>query len=204
MVVQDTFKELVKDTIAPIFKKEGFKKSGNYFYKKINEELGWCFHIQLDQKGNTKVDLEFTFNVSIFVPLVYQALGNDLPKFPKVEQGVYERRITELRNVKGGYWYRLNNEYIDIIKLKELIISHITTYIFLYFHDLSDVKSVIQALENQTRFENRHHLAAMHTYYGDRNKGKQLLFNIYEEKDWDAAKEYTLSVCERLNVDLFS
>ncbi|TSI02589.1 DUF4304 domain-containing protein [Lysinibacillus sp. BW-2-10] len=128
MTVQNLLKEIVKDTITPILKSEGFKKSGNKFYKEVNDDLGWCIELQTDRRINSKKELVFTFNFGVFVPAVYKVFyALDLPIIPTTSDCVESFRISTLRGHRD-VWYRLNLDYIDLQRFRDTLKKHITQF----------------------------------------------------------------------------
>ncbi len=106
MIMQEVFKQLIKDEIAPLFKENGFKKKGNNFAKTFSD-FAWTVNFQ-SSKWNTKEEVEFTINTGIFTDKLF-GIGyrEEPPKFPTEINSVLRHRISKLKK-EEDYWYKIN------------------------------------------------------------------------------------------------
>jgi hypothetical protein len=140
---------IIKNIVAPIFKRLGFKKSGTNFYRKTDDIIQ-VFNFQ---KNSMNIGNSFSFvgNIGFIEPETYLKLWKTdcLPKFPKCTDALIKFRLGEITHDGLDYWYNLRNDNRSetlIIQLqKDLII-----------------------LENL--FENHKTLLSLEKYFSDRTK----------------------------------
>jgi hypothetical protein len=200
--LQDILKEIVKDTISPLFKERGFKKKGNNFAK-ILPDLAWTVNIQ-SYKGNTKDDVQFTINTGIYIDQLFGTYYLTVPPpFPRENYSVLRQRITELKNMPDK-WYKLTPT-TDIEEIKKLIISDIEDIIFPYFDQMQTIDDVIQEMERnekQRSYESPHILTILYQTFGYYDKAKKRMYNVYLNSDLESQKEYTKELAERLGIEM--
>lgn len=63
--MQEVLKDVIKEAIAPLFKKEGFMRRGNNFAR-ITPNFSVTANIQAS-KWNTQDEIEFCFNTGIYM-----------------------------------------------------------------------------------------------------------------------------------------
>ena len=102
---QEKFNNVVKEGIAPILKKNNFKKKGLNFYKDLGD-IGHAIKIQKD-KWNSKDEVRFTLNIGIFSKPYWFAkynYDNEIPHptFPQEPVSIVRKRIGD---IKYGYDY---------------------------------------------------------------------------------------------------
>jgi hypothetical protein len=117
--LQKELDQIIKDAITPLLKTKGFKKQGRNFFKDLGE-IGWCFNIQSSLYSHQE-NVNFTFNVGIFVPSAYEIYYNEpIPKFPKEYHCIVRKRISELKDVSKEAWYSYNENVISDKLFKQL------------------------------------------------------------------------------------
>ena len=129
------FEIIVKEIVAPIFQRFGFKKSGNNFYREASG-IGQAFNIQQSQ-WNSKDNKTFVFNLGLIDKEIYTEIYNkEPPKFPKEYDWEIRLRLGHLMN-KGDKWYDLN-KWTDLTKLKIEIKVDIEAYVIPFFEKFSE------------------------------------------------------------------
>jgi len=101
-----TLKSLVNETIAPLLKTLGFKKSGYNFYREA-EEIGVSINLQ-QSKWNSAEAKQFTINVGLVHKEIFRTMcSKELTKFPKEYDCLISTRLSHLKHEKDN-WYELN------------------------------------------------------------------------------------------------
>ncbi|MFB7142840.1 DUF4304 domain-containing protein [Gottfriedia sp. NPDC056225] len=179
MSKQNELNELIKETIAPLFKAKGFKKKGKNFAK-LFPDFAWTVNIQ-SSKWNTKNEVEFLFNTGIYCDKVYTTLdGLKSPIFPLELYSMLRLRISDIKNIREN-WYKISDK-TDIEEIKKQVESDIVNVIFPYFEQYQNVEDIINVLETmdeQGEFECPHHLILLYHYYGYPEKAQKRMEVVY-------------------------
>ncbi|NQX65651.1 DUF4304 domain-containing protein [Paenibacillus alba] len=105
MKMQDVLKQIVKETIAPLFKVEGFKKQGNNFAY-VCSDFSATVNIQ-SSKWNTEDEVEFFFNTGIYIDKLFGTVHlYPKPSFPMEIDSVLRIRGTELTKKYDKFCYK--------------------------------------------------------------------------------------------------
>ncbi len=110
--VQDVFKELLRDRIAPALRDLGFKGSGQKF--SLPTEGFWASLAFQKSQWSDAASLEFTINLTVVGKTVWETLREErsyLPASPsgntRFGQGVWQSRIGKLMPGGLDYWWKL-------------------------------------------------------------------------------------------------
>lgn len=204
--MQDVFKQILKETIAPLLKKHRFKKKGNNFVRTFSG-FSWTINVQ-SSSWNTSEDVAFTINTGISVESLYGTYYQDEPpKFQLEVDSVMRLRISELKSTSDQHediWYKLTSVTIlddltEQIKqdIEKIIIPH-----FQRFHSLQDVIQGLKKREVQGYYENPHVLAVLYLECGDREAAKERLKNVYAECETDEERADTKNFAKRLGYEV--
>ena len=200
MTMQQMLKNIIKDSIAPIFKAKGFKKRGNNFAKDCGE-FALTVNIQ-SSRWNTADEVEFTINTGIFTDKLFGTFYDFAPpQFPTEVNSVLRQRITEMKNMPD-HWYKLSSDS-NIEELKKQIKADIETVIFPYFEQFITIEDVIREMEkNEVRGikETPHFLTILYHAYGRTGEAKERIKEYYKWAEYDSQKEYTKQLAERLGI----
>lgn len=200
MTMQQMLKEIIKETIAPLYKAKGFKKRGNNFAKDCGE-FALTVNIQ-SSRWNTADEVEFTINTGIFTDKLFGTFYDFAPpQFPTEVNSVLRQRITELKNIPD-HWYKLSSD-TNIEELKKQIEADIETVIFSYFERFNSIDDVIKEMEQyeeQGKYETPHFLTILYHAYGYSDKAKKRIKESYKRAEYDSQKEYTKELAERLGI----
>jgi hypothetical protein len=198
--MQQMLKEIIKETIAPLFKAKDFKKRGNNFAKDCGE-FALTVNIQ-SSRWNTPEEVESTINTGIFTEKLFGTFYDFAPpQFPTEVNSVLRQRITELKNMPD-HWYKLNSDS-NIEELKKQIKADIETVIFPYFEQFNGIEDVIKEMENneeQGIKETPHFLTILYHAYGYSDKAEKRIKESYMRAEYDSQKEYTKELAERLGI----
>jgi hypothetical protein len=199
--MQNVLKEIIKDTIAPLFKAKGFKKKGNNFAKTFSD-FAWVVNIQ-NSKWNTKEEIEFTFNTGIFTDKLFGTFYEiEPPQFPTEIYSVLRLRVTELKKMPDE-WYKIT-PITNIEELKSKIQSDIENVLFPHFEQFQTIENVIkemEKLEEQGRFECPHFLTILYQSYGYNKEAQCRISKMYSELI-EPQKEFTKELAERLGLNV--
>ncbi|UPO90103.1 DUF4304 domain-containing protein [Niallia sp. Man26] len=198
MIMQEVFKQLIKDEIAPLFKENGFKKKGNNFAKTFSD-FAWTVNIQ-SSKWNTKEEVEFTINTGIFTDKLF-GIGyrEKPPKFPTEINSVLRHRISKLKN-EQDYWYKINLSS-DLEKVKQEVSSDIESLVFPYFEKFQTIEDVMQEMkreESQDSYSDLE-LTILYQVYGYYKEAQERIIKAYNESSY---KSYIREVADQLNLSI--
>ncbi len=134
------FNFIIKNIISPIYSLEGFKKSGNNFYRVINQ-IGQAFGIGQSQ-WNTKDEKKFWFEIGLIDSESYTEIYNKpIPKFPKSYQCNIRFRFPEE--------YNLSQNDTDFQQIQKKIKMDIEEEIIPYYKKYSNFETLIEIFEDQ-------------------------------------------------------
>ncbi|MBH5316492.1 DUF4304 domain-containing protein [Paenibacillus sp. GSMTC-2017] len=203
MTMQDVLKQIIKETIAPLLKKEGFRKQGNNFVKAFSEYSA-TLNIQ-SSKWNTRNEAEFCFNTGIYVDKLFGTVFlYQQPSFPLEVNSVL--RITSAELSKNNSWYRLTKD-TDIQQLKLTITKDICEHIVPHFHQFENIHDVIKIMELREKegfYENPHYLTVLYYSIGNMEKAQQRMTSVFHETKLDTQMEFTRELANRLGLQVTS
>lgn len=115
-------KLILKECIHPKLKSEGFKKSGNTFYR-VRGELIDVVNVQFG-RSNTKDYSYFTYNIKIAMPSFYERFNMHYEK--NFDCQIIEYRVGDIICFMNNlypieYWYKIGNQGLDMEILNGLI-----------------------------------------------------------------------------------
>ncbi|GGG59370.1 DUF4304 domain-containing protein [Paenibacillus radicis (ex Gao et al. 2016)] len=199
MTTQNVLKQIVKETIAPLFKAAGFKKQGNNFAQ-VCSDFSATVNIQ-SSKWNTQDEAEFFFNTGIYIEELFGTV-HLYPKstFPMEIDSVLRIRGTEL--TKNDSWYSLTTD-TNVEQLKRMIMKDITEYILPHlrqFESINDVIRVMELREKDGVYDNPHHLTVLYCSIGDLEKARARMARVYNELKLDSQKEFAIGLANRLGL----
>ncbi|MBP9675003.1 MAG: DUF4304 domain-containing protein [Bacteriovoracaceae bacterium] len=141
---QERFNAIIKDCMAPLLKKNGFKKKGTKFTRE-DEDLIYIVKTYKSQ-WNTKEELDFRIEWGLEIKEEKKKPG--LPFYGEVLQGdLYDfTKDAELQ------WFHLKHENIDLSlndkKVKETIYYNLDSKIIPFLFSFHFIQDVITLLEN--------------------------------------------------------
>lgn len=204
--MQDVVKQILKETIAPLFKKHRFKKKGNNFVRTFSG-FSWTINVQ-SSSWNTSEDVAFTINTGISVESLYGTYYQDEPpKFPLEVDSVMRLRISELKSTSDQHediWYKLTPT-TNLDDLTEQIKQDIEKIIIPYFQQFQSLQDVIQGLEKrevQGYHENPHVLAVLYLECGDREAAKERLKSVFAECETIEERQETKDLAKQLDLEI--
>ncbi|ETT57071.1 hypothetical protein C173_32221 [Paenibacillus sp. FSL R7-277] len=201
MGTQEILKDVVKETIVPLFKGEGYKKQGNN-YAYLNPAFSAVVNIQ-SSKWNTQDEVEFCFNTGIYVEELFGIVYlYPKPSFPTVTSSVLQIRGTELTN--NDNWYKLTPDS-SVEELKRRITKDISEYILPHLQQFEKVKDVIRVMELREKagtYENPHHLTALYRLTGDMEQAQARMTRVYNELQLESQKEFSAGLALRLGLEV--
>jgi hypothetical protein len=145
---QEKFNNVVKEGIAPILKKNNFKKKGLNFYKTLGD-IGHAIKIQKD-KWNSKDEVRFTINIGIFSKPYWFAEYNydnevSHPTFPQEHISIIRKRIGDIK-YGYDYWYEVESQIIERKVISECVVD-CEKYILPYLNSILTQDDLIKYLE---------------------------------------------------------
>ncbi|MEK3878324.1 DUF4304 domain-containing protein [Paenibacillus sp. FSL M7-0420] len=189
--MQEVLKDVVKETIVPLFKGEGFMRRGNNFAR-ISPNFSVTANIQAS-KWNAQDEVEFCFNTGIYMEELFGTVYlYPKPAFPTVVSSVLQIRGTELTN--NDNWYILT-PVSNIEELKRRITKDISDYIFALLRQFEEIQDVIRVMvlrEKAGIYENPHHLTALYRLTGDMEQAQARMTRVYNELKLESQKNSPL------------
>ena len=179
MDLNQILKKLVSETLTPILKPLGFKKSGNNYYREVGDIIQ-CLNLQ-QSKWNSAESKEFTLNLGLIHKKIFKEISTrDLPKFPKEYESQIRRRVSSLKFGKD-IWYELTTQtnYFNLLnELNNDLVDYAIPFFIKYenFENWLDFTSIENAtiIGDITRFFILKEL-------GKLEEAKKLLKEFYED-----------------------
>lgn len=147
--MKEKFNQLLKDTIKPFLKENGFIKKGMNFYRK-KDEMIYLINFQNSQ-GNTFEQTKFYINCGVHSTKIDTIIGKlELPE-PKEYECYFRNRISSINKLNDdGY---LINEDTDLPNLSLTIITDLEATISMFIkikttNDLTDLMITKNGLDN--------------------------------------------------------
>jgi Domain of unknown function (DUF4304) len=126
-------KEVIKTHIQPVLKEMGFKKKGNYFYKKSNDFI-YAFYFPIDREY-TENGAYFTVQFGIYSEALETMLGREIQAFPKgydfiLNESVLthicdkdDRYLLENTTNLDDFGRKMQDDFLQIL----VLFNHLTT-----------------------------------------------------------------------------
>jgi hypothetical protein len=131
-------KEVLKNHIQPVLKDMGFKKKGNYFYKKSDDFI-YAFYVPIDREY-TENGAYFTVQFGIYSEALETMLGREIQPFPKGYDFILnESVLTHIYDQNDRYLLE-NTTNLDVFgkKMQDDLLQ-----ILVLFNHITTLKSVI-------------------------------------------------------------
>ncbi|MGO4501047.1 DUF4304 domain-containing protein [Paenibacillus sp. 2RAB27] len=199
MAMQNVLKQVVKETIAPLLKEEGFKKQGNNFAQ-VFSDFSTTVNIQ-SSKWNTQDEVEFFFNTGIYIEELFGTVHlYPKPTFPMEINSVLRIRGTEL--TKTDSWYKLTID-TNVEQLKRMIIKDIAEYILPHLRQFESIYDVIRVMELREKdgiYQSPHHLTVIYCSIGEMEKAQERMSRVFNELKLDSQKGFARGLADRLGL----
>ncbi len=125
-----TLKEVLKTHIQPVLKDMGFKKKGNYFYKK-NGAFIYAFYVPIDREY-TENGAYFTMQFGIYSEALESLLGREIKAVPKGYDFILNGNVLTHGN-KENERYLLENT-INLADFSEKMQDDVLQILVLFNH----------------------------------------------------------------------
>lgn len=202
LVLQNELDPIIKDSITPIFKLRGFRKSSRNYYKEISD-FGLCFNIQ-SSLYNHEQEVKFTFNTGIFIPRLYELyFGGSYPKFPKEYDCFNRMRIRQLMN-SNDHWYSVKED-TDIYELKCNIREHIENFVIPYFDRFQTNEDIVELYTDNKFLKGPSDYAFLSGFliiFGNKNEGGKILREHYNSVTNESYRNTLKKYAEKLGVNI--
>ena len=156
------FENLVKNSVVPLAKKDGFKKQELNFYKAVND-IFIVFNFQKSQR-NEQEKCGFFINLGIFSPFLHKRLDElPMPKIPKEYDCQIRLRIRDIdQNLPNEYIISNEEELNDIREtLSDLYQKKIYPYLSGY-NSLVDMIEYFKKTDPNDHRYDRHQIFLTH------------------------------------------
>ena len=134
------FDELIAQ-VKPLFKDNGFTKSGLNFYKNTPEFI-YVVNFQ-KSSGNTAFETRFYVNCGIYGAFIDAAIGKEFISKPKEYECHFRDRISSIIDSKAAY-YEIN-ENTDTVALCENLTSDLMA-VFRFFDEIKTERNLIDLM----------------------------------------------------------
>jgi Domain of unknown function (DUF4304) len=111
--VQNTFNQLIKESVHPLLKKHGFKKRNLNFFKRTND-LVFVVNFQKG-KWNSQNAVDFFINCGISGNVVSKIIGQQIIEFPPTYFCLFDKRIEEITGNNKCWFSILPDTEIEIL-----------------------------------------------------------------------------------------
>lgn len=183
--------QIIIEIVNPIFKREGYTKSGQNYNKKCSD-FWLSFNYQSNELSNSKM---YTFNLGVCYPLSYElCYDKSFPKVPKPWYSIDYKRIGFLF-IGSDYWYVINDK-TDLDQLSEEIKVHINQYAIPYLERYKSLNDVINILKDEKRFDDLQYVSLL-ILNGYNNEGVMELKKLYRKYAEDK-NEFWRNKCENI------
>jgi hypothetical protein len=126
--VQNTFNQLIKESVHPFLKKHGFKKRNLNFYRRT-DELVFVINFQKG-KWNSHEAVDFFINCGIYSNVLAKTIGQEIIEFPPTHFCHFDKRIETITG-NNRCWFSILPE-TDIGILTAEVIEQIRLLVAYY------------------------------------------------------------------------
>jgi len=138
--LKSLFEEIYKETVLPLFKKQGFKRKGQNFMRTIND-VTQTVNLQ-KSRWNHVESLSFTFNIGVYnaeIQKVYSTIQKQI-EFPNVTDSFFQDRLGTFSH-KEDYWYELTPKTDKLAFINDLKYD-LETFLFEMFNQHNSWRSM--------------------------------------------------------------
>ena len=194
--LNNEFKKLVKEVIAPQLRELDFKKSNTNFNRHV-DGIVQLLNIQKSQYNHSERIL-FTINIGFYNSEVFKISKNktEVPKFITIDNCFVRGRTGRL--IYGhDYWYELSTEksYESVLNQVD---QDLRKYILPLFKYLETLNSIVELIKMDIEKRAYHlissldDIAVCELEYGDFNTGKGLLTDLFQNSIIPKTTKHTI------------
>jgi Domain of unknown function (DUF4304) len=196
-------KEVLKNHIQPVLKDMGFKKKGNYFYKKSDDFI-YAFYVPIDREY-TENGAYFTVQFGIYSEALETMLGREIQPFPKGYDFILNESVLTHICDKNDRYLLENTTNLDVFgkKMQDDILQ-----ILVLFNHITTLKTLMDyCLEHNYLVHHEDLMRYLAIKNDDKKTAKYLLkikeklykiadnaYAFYVQKSLKLKAEYTSSV----------
>lgn len=112
MTASTTFKDWIRDEVAPLLKERGFARVGLAFRTCIGNNIA-LIHIQKSVKSSA-TEVKFTATAGVWSRRIAAFLENSTDSMPAIEECHWTQRFGELVSFGDDYWWALHARQNDL------------------------------------------------------------------------------------------
>jgi hypothetical protein len=139
--------QIVNAHIAPLLRKEGFKKTGRTWVCEF-DDYSFVINAQASRWNGKETGASFTINCGVYVPSIYEQLyGMQKPKSPKYYDCVLSRTVRHNKN--GQIWWVIYDN-TDVTKLGSEVETKIIEQCIGWFKSINSLTDLIGTTQTNT------------------------------------------------------
>jgi hypothetical protein len=153
----NSISQIVKKSIQPILKAEGFSKKSLYWWKNRSTVVD-VLTVQIS-KGSSSKDLQFTLNAGVFVPRFHELIWGEVVK-EKVEDADCALRFRIGPDDGQDWWNVKATEDEDVVI--EKLASRLSSLAFPFWDEYSSVEEIFHGLCELGEWKKQYWLTQFH------------------------------------------
>lgn len=140
---------IIKEGMAPMLKKEGFKKKAGNFYREFENRIE-IVNVQANKWNESSIG-QFTINVGVYYPAIAE-ITEALPVkgMPKEYDCIIRERIGFLSPEKKDAWWNIDKTTNDL-ELSEEVTEQVKTLCLPWLAKMSDLNEVKTSVAHKNR-----------------------------------------------------
>ena len=141
--------QIIKEGLAPLLKKEGFKKTGHNFYRELSNRTE-VLNIQAS-RWNEKSEGEFTVNLGVYFPeIAHITEAIPFKGMPKEYNCTVNKRIGHLLENGCDHWWKISPS-ANLNHLAEDLTQKVKKYGLPWLEKMADLNILKEELKNNNR-----------------------------------------------------
>lgn len=173
---------IIKEGLAPMLKKIGFKKKARNFYRDFESRIE-VINVQAS-KWNEGSEGQFTVNAGVYYPDISEITGAPPVKgMPKEYDCTVRERIGLLTPENQDRWWKVDNS-VNNSEIAESIANHVEKFCLPWLKEMSDLDSVKKYIASKLAFV----AAGIALFQGNREEACALIEKALKQKPLAKAK----------------
>jgi hypothetical protein len=175
-------KEVIKMHIHPLLKDKGFKKKGNYFYKK-NDGFIYAIYFPIDREY-TENGAYFTVQFGIYSEALEEKLGREIKAFPKGYDFILNSNVLTHGGNENERYLLENMTNLDIFgkKMQDDLLQ-----ILAFFNQITSLETLMDYCLEHNYLVHHEDLMRYLVLQHDEEKTQKYMLKIKEKLDSIAA-----------------
>ena len=149
--LKSDFDIILKGTIVPFFKKHGFKRKAQNFFRQTND-IAQCFNVQRSQWNSYHDDMSFTFNLGFYNQNIRNISWDkdDKIEFPKTTDCFIQDRLGTYSH-KRDHWYVIKKT-ISLTQTAQQIQNDLDNFLLPLFEKYKSLNDLATLMNQNEKF----------------------------------------------------